>query len=61
MVQNKFLQTVNSFYFFSAGEKDVHSVRSNRCLNVSVLLMMHSELSSTGSLKVTKLNFGLSN
>lgn len=54
------LQTVNS-YFFSAGEKDVHSVRSNRCLNVSVLLRMHSELSSTGSLKVTKLNFGLSN
>lgn len=55
------LQTVNSSYFFSAGEKDVHSVRSNRCLNVSVLLGMHSELSSTGSLKVTKLNCGLSN
>lgn len=47
--------------FFSAGERGVHSARSNRCLNVSVLLRMHSELSSTSSLEVAKLNFGPSN
>lgn len=63
MVSKQILFKLFIFFllFFFSGQKSGHSARSNRHLNVSVLLRLHSELSSIDFLKVAKLNFGPSN